>query len=116
MTNTPDQENGAAVAQSAVPDGVAHPDEVLHEAAQEDEAAQAATDVPDPGPVPAARTHVVVSPDDAVATTPETAMASVAGVFRPYKDTFQLMGAVLFVMVVLGVGWNAMHASGIWPE
>ncbi|GAB6967902.1 hypothetical protein JCM25156A_19390 [Komagataeibacter kakiaceti JCM 25156] len=116
MTNTPDQEDGTAVAPSAVSDGVVNPDEAPHEAAHEDADAQAATDVPDPGPVPAAQTHVVVSPDDAVATTPETAMASVAGVFRPYKDTFQLMGAVLFVMVVLGVGWNAMHASGIWPE
>ncbi|RFD21161.1 hypothetical protein DY926_02425 [Komagataeibacter melaceti] len=115
MTNTPDQDSVAA-AQSPAPDGVAHPDEVTHEVAQQAEAAQASTDVPDPGPVPAAQTRVVASPDDAVATTPEGAMASMADVLRPYKDTLQLMGAVLFVMGVLVVGWSAMHASGIWPE
>ncbi|MBB2201262.1 hypothetical protein [Gluconacetobacter tumulisoli] len=33
----------------------------------------------------------------------------------PLRDVFQLMGAVLFVIVMLGVGWHAAHYSGVWP-
>ncbi|GBQ65256.1 hypothetical protein [Komagataeibacter swingsii] len=112
MTDTPDQDR-TTVAQSAVPAGVAHPVEALHEAVQEDEAALAATAIPDPGPVPEAQAHVGPTDSDAVATSQAAAMATE---FMPYKELFQLMGAIVFVLIVLAVGWNAMHASGIWPE
>lgn len=117
MTDTPDQDR-TVVAESAVPVGVDHPVEALHDATQQDEASAAATDVPDPGPVPVAQTQVVPQADDAVATSSShaAAMAGASAPFMPYKELFQLMGAIVFVLVVLGVGWNALHASGIWPE
>ena len=115
MTDTPDQDR-TVVAQSAVPAGVEHPVEALHEAVQEDEAALAATTVPDPGPVPEAQTQVVPTDSDAVATSQAAATAAMAPEFMPYRELFQLMGAIVFVLIVLAVGWNAMHASGIWPE
>ncbi|AQU88198.1 hypothetical protein B0W47_12815 [Komagataeibacter nataicola] len=115
MTDTPDQDP-AVVAQSAVPVGVEHPVEALHEAVQEDEAAMAASTTPDPGPVPEAQTQVVATPHDAVATTQAAADAAAVPPFMPYKELFQLMGAVVFVMIVVMVGWSALHASGIWPE
>ncbi|MCE2565899.1 hypothetical protein [Komagataeibacter sp. FNDCF1] len=117
MTDTPDQDS-TVVAQSAVPAGVEHPEQALHEAVQTDEAASAATHIPDSGPLPDAQEHVVTTDHDAVATTPQAAAAA-AGMdpaFMPYKELFQLMGAVVFVMIVLMVGVSAMHDSGIWPE
>ncbi|ATU73515.1 hypothetical protein CFR78_06535 [Komagataeibacter rhaeticus] len=117
MTDTPDQDS-TVVAESAVPAGVDHPIEALHAAVQEDEAAHAAMNMPDPGPVPDGQDHVVTTDHDAVATTQAaaTAAASMDPAFMPYKELFQLMGAVVFVMIVLMVGVSAMHDSGIWPE
>ncbi|KAB8123454.1 hypothetical protein D3W54_03695 [Komagataeibacter medellinensis] len=118
MTDIPDQDS-TVVAQSAVPAGVDHPEQILHEAVQEDEAAHAAANnIPDPGPVPGAQEQVVTTDHDAVATTQAaaTAAASENPDFMPYRELFQLMGAVVFVMIVLMVGISAMHDSGIWPE
>ena len=117
MTDIRDQDS-TVVAQSAVPAGVENPEHVLHEAVQEDEAAHVAVNVPDPGPVPGAQAHVVTTDHDAVATTQAAAMAAASEdpAFMPYRELFQLMGAVVFVMIVLMVGMSAMHDSGIWPE
>ena len=52
----------------------------------------------------------------AVATGGATASAAVLPGIMPFKALLQLMGAVIFVMVLLAIGWAAAHASGVWPE
>ncbi|MFS3134667.1 hypothetical protein ACLRDC_04695 [Gluconacetobacter sacchari] len=33
----------------------------------------------------------------------------------PLRDAFQLMGAILFVIGMLAIGWRAAFFSGVWP-
>ncbi|GAA4476075.1 hypothetical protein GCM10023157_06240 [Gluconacetobacter asukensis] len=33
----------------------------------------------------------------------------------PLRDVFQLMGAILFVMGMILIGWRAAFFSGVWP-
>ncbi|PYD48932.1 hypothetical protein [Novacetimonas pomaceti] len=101
----------------------AHPQSVAADIAQ---GQAASTDVPDPGPVPGAQPLAPETRDaagdaaDAAAamTTGATVGAGVATApeLMPIKELLQLMGAIIFVMVLLAIGWTAAHASGIWPE
>mgnify|MGYP003363346110 CR=1 FL=1 len=99
---------------SASPQSVAA--DIAHEQA-------ASTDVPDPGPVPGAqplapetRDAAGDAADAAAVATGGAAAAAVRPEFMPFKELLQLMGAIVFVMVLLAIGWAAAHASGIWPE
>ncbi|MBB2163716.1 hypothetical protein HLH26_04015 [Gluconacetobacter sp. 1b LMG 1731] len=33
----------------------------------------------------------------------------------PLRDVFQLMGAILFVIGMILIGWRAAFFSGVWP-
>ncbi|WP_323991285.1 hypothetical protein [Nguyenibacter sp. L1] len=34
--------------------------------------------------------------------------------WAPLRDVIQLMGAILFVLALLTLGWHAAHVSGVW--
>lgn len=111
----PDADSHADHPLSASPQSVAA--DIAHEQA-------VSTDVPDPGPVPGAQPLAPETRDAAgdaadaaaVATGGTTAAAAVPPGIMPFKELLQLMGAVIFVMVLLAIGWAAAHASGVWPE
>ncbi|POF62655.1 hypothetical protein CFR73_05215 [Novacetimonas maltaceti] len=112
----PDADSHADHPLSASPQSVAA--DIAHDQA-------ASTDVPDPGPVPGAQPLAPETRDAAgdaadaaaVATGGSAAVATaVPPELMPFKELLQLMGAIIFVMVLLAIGWAGAHASGVWPE